>query len=64
MSRSLMSAEMRDPDSRPRTAAGPWYPPERRHRGYVAYGGRFSADEEASTLHHDVTMSMMAELLA
>jgi Lipocalin-like domain len=32
--------------------------------GYVAYGGRFSADEESSTLHHDVTLSMMPELLA
>ena len=32
--------------------------------GYVAYGGRFSVDEETSTLHHDVTMSMMPELLA
>lgn len=31
---------------------------------YVAYGGRFSVDEETSTLHHDVTMSMMPELLA
>ena len=32
--------------------------------GYVAYGGRFSVNEETSTLHHDVTMSMMPELLA
>jgi hypothetical protein len=32
--------------------------------GYVAYGGRFSVDEEASTLHHDVSLSMMPELLA
>ncbi|SPM41092.1 hypothetical protein MNAB215_3295 [Mycobacterium numidiamassiliense] len=32
--------------------------------GYVAYGGRFSADEDTSTLHHDVTVSMMPELLA
>jgi Lipocalin-like domain len=31
--------------------------------GYVAYGGRFSVDEETSTLHHDVTVSMMPELL-
>jgi hypothetical protein len=30
---------------------------------YVAYGGRFTADEETSTLHHDVIMSMMPELL-
>ncbi len=32
--------------------------------GYVAYGGRFSVNEETSTLHHDVTVSMMPELLA
>jgi hypothetical protein len=32
--------------------------------GYISYGGRFSADEETSTLHHDVTISMMPELLA
>lgn len=32
--------------------------------GYVSYGGRFSADEETATLHHDVTLSMMPELLA
>jgi Lipocalin-like domain len=32
--------------------------------GYVAYGGRFFADEDTSTLHHDVTVSMMPELLA
>jgi hypothetical protein len=31
---------------------------------YVAYGGPFSIDEATSTLHHDVTMSMMPELLA
>jgi hypothetical protein len=31
--------------------------------GYVAYGGRFAVNEETSTLHHDVTMSMMPELL-
>lgn len=31
---------------------------------YVAYGGPFEADEESSTLHHDVTMSTMPELLA
>ena len=30
---------------------------------YIAYGGRFSVNEEASTLHHDVTISMMPELL-
>ena len=31
---------------------------------YIAYGGRYSVDEETSTLHHDVTISMMPELLA
>jgi hypothetical protein len=31
---------------------------------YVAYGGRFTVDEQTSTVHHDVTMSMMPELLA
>ena len=32
--------------------------------GYIAYGGRFSVDEDTSILHHDVTISMMPELLA
>jgi hypothetical protein len=32
--------------------------------GYISYGGRFSVDEQTSTLHHDVTISMMPELLA
>ena len=32
--------------------------------GYIAYGGRFSVDEDTSIVHHDVTMSMMPELLA
>ncbi|MCV7409575.1 hypothetical protein AWC05_25080 [Mycobacterium florentinum] len=32
--------------------------------GYVAYGGRFSVDEETATLHHEVSVSMMPELLA
>jgi hypothetical protein len=32
--------------------------------GYISYGGRFSVNEETSTVHHDVTMSMMPELLA
>jgi hypothetical protein len=31
--------------------------------GFISYGGRFSVDEETSTLHHDVTISMMPELL-
>ncbi|HET9877407.1 MAG TPA: lipocalin-like domain-containing protein [Mycobacterium sp.] len=31
--------------------------------GYIAYGGRFSVDEDTATLRHDVTMSMMPELL-
>jgi hypothetical protein len=32
--------------------------------GYVAYGGRFTVDEGTAMLHHDVSMSMMPELLA
>jgi hypothetical protein len=32
--------------------------------GYVAYGGRFEIDEQNATLHHQVTISMMPELLA
>jgi Lipocalin-like domain len=31
--------------------------------GYISYGGRFSVDEQTSTLHHDVTISLMPELL-
>ena len=31
--------------------------------GYVAYGGRFSVNEGTSTVHHDVTVSMLPELL-
>lgn len=31
--------------------------------GYAAYGGRFSVAEETATVHHDVTISMMPELL-
>jgi hypothetical protein len=31
---------------------------------YVAYCGRFTVDEQTAVLHHDVTMSMMPELLA
>jgi Lipocalin-like domain len=30
---------------------------------YVAYGGRFSVNEETATVHHDVTLSMLPELL-
>ena len=30
---------------------------------YVAYGGRFVVDEDASTVRHDVTMSTMPDLL-
>lgn len=30
---------------------------------YVAYGGRFTVDETASTVRHDVTMSTMPDLL-
>jgi Lipocalin-like domain len=31
---------------------------------YVAYGGRFHLDEQTSVVHHEVTTSMMPELLA
>ena len=31
---------------------------------YIAYGGRFHLDEQTSVVHHEVTMSMMPELLA
>jgi hypothetical protein len=31
---------------------------------YIAYGGRFEVNEATSTLHQDVTMSMVPELLA
>jgi len=31
--------------------------------GFISYGGRFSVDEETSTLHHDVAISTMPELL-
>jgi hypothetical protein len=31
---------------------------------YIAYGGRFSVNEATATLHHEVTISMMPELLA
>ncbi|OBJ71894.1 lipocalin-like domain-containing protein [Mycobacterium sp. 1274756.6] len=32
--------------------------------GYLAYGGRFSVDEDTATLRHDVQMSSTPELLA
>jgi hypothetical protein len=32
-------------------------------KGYISYGGRFSVDEENSTLRHDVAISLMPELL-
>lgn len=31
--------------------------------GYIAYGGRFSVDEETATLRHDVVISKLPELL-
>jgi hypothetical protein len=31
--------------------------------GFISYGGRFSVDEETSTLRHDVAVSLMPELL-
>lgn len=48
-----MSAQLaRDPDS-----------PDPQ-RGYIAYGGRFSVDEDTATLRHDVAISRMPELMA
>jgi hypothetical protein len=32
--------------------------------GYIAYGGRFTVDEDTSVVHHDVTIAMLPELLA
>ncbi|WP_084727094.1 lipocalin-like domain-containing protein [Mycolicibacter arupensis] len=31
---------------------------------YIAYGGRFHVDEDTSTVHHVVSVSMLPELLA
>lgn len=31
---------------------------------HIAYGGRFSVDEETATVHHQVSISTMPELLA
>src|SRR4051794_28904683 len=33
-------------------------------QGYIAYGGGFSVNEDTATVHHDVTISMLPELLA
>jgi len=30
---------------------------------YIAYGGRFHVDEDTATVHHEVSVSMMPELL-
>lgn len=32
--------------------------------GYIAYGGRFRVDEDTATVHHEVSVSMLPELLA
>ena len=32
-------------------------------QGYIAYGGGFSVDEQTATVHHEVTISMLPELL-
>jgi len=32
-------------------------------QGYIAYGGGFSVDEDTATVHHEVTISMLPELL-
>lgn len=31
---------------------------------YIAYGGRFHVDEDSATVHHEVSVSMLPELLA
>ncbi|MEB3021390.1 lipocalin-like domain-containing protein [[Mycobacterium] crassicus] len=31
---------------------------------YIAYGGRFHVDEDTATVHHQVSVSMLPELLA
>lgn len=31
---------------------------------YIAYGGRFRVDEDTATVHHEVSMSILPELLA
>ncbi|MEB3031951.1 lipocalin-like domain-containing protein [[Mycobacterium] nativiensis] len=31
---------------------------------YIAYGGRFRVDEDAATVHHEVSVSILPELLA
>lgn len=31
---------------------------------YIAYGGRFRVEEETATVHHEVSVSMLPELLA
>ena len=32
--------------------------------GYIAYGGRFDVDEDTATVHHQVSVSILPELLA
>lgn len=38
--------------------------PDKKSPGYIAYGGRFRVDEDTATVHHDVSVSMLPELLA
>lgn len=38
--------------------------PDKKSPGYIAYGGRFHVDEDTATVHHEVTVSMLPELLA
>lgn len=38
--------------------------PDKKSPGYIAYGGRFHVDEDTATVHHQVTVSMLPELLA
>lgn len=38
--------------------------PDEKLPAYIAYGGRFHVDEDTATVHHEVTVSMLPELLA
>ena len=38
--------------------------PDEKLPAYIAYGGRFRVDEDTATVHHEVSVSMLPELLA
>lgn len=38
--------------------------PDKKSPTYIAYGGRFHVDEDTATVHHEVSVSMLPELLA